>query len=60
MRRFFRHPVNSTVLSLACLFLGALLNPLADACTRAVYLGKDGMVVAGRSMDWKENLQSNL
>lgn len=30
------------------------------ACTRAVYLGPDGMVVTGRTMDWKEDPQSNL
>lgn len=32
----------------------------ADACTRAVYLGPDNMVVTGRTMDWKEDPQSNL
>ena len=26
----------------------------AEACTRAVYLGPDGMVVTGRTMDWKD------
>lgn len=30
------------------------------ACTRAVYLGPDGMVVTGRTMDWKEDPQSNI
>ena len=34
--------------------------PIADACTRAVYFGKDGMTVTGRSMDWAEDTQSNL
>lgn len=28
-------------------------------CTRAVYLGSDGMVVTGRSMDWSEDMGSN-
>lgn len=32
----------------------------APACTRAVYLGPDKMVVTGRTMDWKEDPQSNL
>jgi penicillin V acylase-like amidase (Ntn superfamily) len=32
----------------------------ALACTRAVYLGKDGQTVTGRSMDWLEDMQSNL
>lgn len=31
-----------------------------DACTRAVYLGPDSMVVTGRTMDWKEDPESNL
>ena len=29
------------------------------ACTRAVYLGPDDMIVTGRTMDWKEDPQSN-
>lgn len=32
----------------------------SEACTRAVYLGSDSMVVTGRTMDWKEDPQSNL
>ena len=31
-----------------------------DACTRAVYLGPESMIVTGRTMDWKEDPQSNL
>lgn len=30
------------------------------ACTRAVYFGKEGQTVTGRSMDWAEDMQSNL
>lgn len=30
------------------------------ACTRAVYLGPDGRIVTGRTMDWKEDPQSNI
>ena len=29
-----------------------------EACTRAVYIGPDQMVVTGRTMDWKEVLRS--
>ena len=29
-------------------------------CTRVVYSGKNGMVVTGRSMDWKTEMHSNL
>ncbi len=39
---------------------GVLAAPDADACTRAVYHGKEGRVVTGRSMDWVEDMQTNL
>lgn len=32
----------------------------AGACSRAVYFGLDGQTVTGRTMDWKEDMQSNL
>lgn len=31
-----------------------------SACTRAVYFGKEGQTVTGRSMDWVEDMQTNL
>lgn len=34
--------------------------PVADACTRAVYLGPEGRILTGRSMDWKLPIVSNL
>jgi choloylglycine hydrolase len=34
--------------------------PSIEACTRAVYLGSDGMVNTGRNMDWVEDMSSNL
>jgi len=30
------------------------------ACTRAVYFGKEGQTVTGRTMDWLEDMQTNL
>jgi penicillin V acylase-like amidase (Ntn superfamily) len=39
--------------------LGAI-QPQVFACTRAVYLGNDGIVVTVRSMDWLSDLGSNL
>ena len=30
-----------------------------EACTRAVYLGTDNVVITGRSMDWAEDVYSN-
>lgn len=32
----------------------------AEACTRALYVGNDGLVVTGRTMDWVEDLGTNL
>ncbi|WP_136645300.1 linear amide C-N hydrolase [Tabrizicola sp. YIM 78059] len=34
--------------------------PVAEACTRAVYLGPEGRILTGRSMDWKLPMVSNL
>ncbi len=32
----------------------------AKACTRAVYLGREGQTVTGRTMDWQEDMRTNL
>ena len=32
----------------------------AEACTRVLYVAKDGTVMVGRSMDWGEDLRSNM
>lgn len=32
----------------------------AQACTRALYVAKDGTVIVGRSMDWGEDMMSNM
>lgn len=46
------------------LLVGSLLllinMTLSYACTRAVYLGSDNLVITGRSMDWMENMHSSL
>jgi penicillin V acylase-like amidase (Ntn superfamily) len=31
-----------------------------QACTRALYMSKDGTVIVGRSMDWGEDMMSNM
>ena len=31
-----------------------------EACTRAPYVAKDGTVIVGRSMDWGEDMHSNM
>lgn len=35
-------------------------TPEAVACTRAVYLGPETQIVTGRTMDWAEDMQTNL
>lgn len=40
--------------------LAIIATTNADACTRAVYFGKGGQTVTGRSMDWVEDMQTNL
>ncbi|WP_202799959.1 linear amide C-N hydrolase [Schlesneria paludicola] len=36
------------------------VTALSEACTRAVYFGKDEQTVTGRTMDWVEDMHSNL
>jgi len=36
------------------------LVPVAQACTRLVYLGANGDVITGRSMDWRVDVGTNL
>lgn len=47
------------IVSLSLLLVLAM-GMTADACTRVVYQGADNTVMTARSMDWKEDLQSNL
>lgn len=44
----------------ALVVAAAMVPDRTNACTRAVYLGPDNMVVTGRTMDWKEDPQSNI
>lgn len=47
---------------MSLLLLGALAASThsIEACSRAVYLGPDSMTVTGRTMDWAEDLHTNL
>jgi choloylglycine hydrolase len=45
--------------SLAAIVVSAAPAP-AEACTRALYVAKDGTVIVGRSMDWGEDMLSNM
>jgi penicillin V acylase-like amidase (Ntn superfamily) len=52
----------SAVASFFLLVLNALTItvPIAQACTRAVYLGSGDYVITARSMDWKVDVGTNL
>jgi penicillin V acylase-like amidase (Ntn superfamily) len=56
------HPGKATIrLSIAvAVALGWLAMAGAEACTRMVYLGQDGRIVTARSMDWKDDIGTNL
>lgn len=55
------HEANPIGRALSAAALVALLNIApAYACTRLVYLGPDGNIITGRSMDWKEDIGTNL
>ena len=45
------------LLTIVFLAIGILKT---EACTRAVYVGTDNTVVTGRTMDWSENMYSNI
>lgn len=45
---------------LLLLALGIWIPKEMDGCTRALYVGKDNLVITGRSMDWKEDMKTNL
>ncbi|MEG0822490.1 MAG: linear amide C-N hydrolase [Burkholderiaceae bacterium] len=55
--RFHRKPL--AVVLCAIGLLAASLAP-AQACTRALYVAQDGTVIVGRSMDWGEDMASNM
>ncbi|MGL5262791.1 MAG: linear amide C-N hydrolase [Bacteroides sp.] len=50
------------MLSLSLLLLAGVIGSSNEvqACTRVVYKGNDNYVVTARSMDWKEDLYTNL
>lgn len=52
----FRGPL---VALIAAIVVCAASAP-AEACTRALYVSKDGTVIVGRSMDWGEDMHSNM
>lgn len=57
MRRRFR--VSCLLIALATVTIAGITHR-ATACTRAVYFGKESQTVTGRSMDWVEDMHTNL
>jgi penicillin V acylase-like amidase (Ntn superfamily) len=49
----------SLIVAFAAVVLSATPTPVA-ACTRVLYVAKDGTVITGRSMDWGEDMASNM
>jgi len=47
---------------LRCALIASLIGftALSDACTRIVYLGNNQQIITARSMDWKEEIATNL
>ncbi len=51
---------SSLTATLATALVGLMQMPIALACTRAVYLGTENLVITGRSMDWLSDMSTNL
>ena len=49
--------MKKTFLLLAILGIGYFTT---NACTRVVYKGEDNLILTARSMDWKEDIKSNI
>lgn len=49
---------NLFAIAVSCLVAASIQS--ASACTRAMYVGNEGTVITGRSMDWMEDMQTDL
>lgn len=58
-RKFERAAVKFALVVVSLTLLAAFAGP-AQACTRVLYTGDGGLVIAGRSMDWGEDMYSNV
>ncbi|MEI8186910.1 MAG: linear amide C-N hydrolase [Chlorobiaceae bacterium] len=50
----------TSLAALLCAFIAISPVQSASACSRAVYFGKEGQTVTGRTMDWLEDMHTNL
>jgi hypothetical protein len=55
--RIIRRVIFSAIVIIAS---GVFLNQQAYSCTRALYVGDDGLIITGRAQDWYEELQTDL
>lgn len=46
--------------ALAVICMATTVFQPAEACTRALFVGTDSVVITGRSMDWNEDMSSDL
>ncbi len=49
----------SMIIMVFAMLLAMAVSP-AEACTRALYVGQDEVIVTGRSLDWPESMDSEL
>ena len=59
MTQFFRR-TSLRAIAAVLAFFAVDFALIANACTRAVYFGNKGQTITGRSMDWLEEMQTNL
>ncbi|WP_337966356.1 linear amide C-N hydrolase [uncultured Flavobacterium sp.] len=52
--------IRSKILTNLLILTVLILNQNAEACTRVVYKGLNGMIITARSMDWKTDIAANL
>lgn len=49
-----------SIMAVAAFGAAMFSSPDANACTRVVYQGDDGTIITGRTLDWKEDIATNL
>ena len=52
--------LKQVIIMAGALALGLTITMPSSACTRAVYHGLDGLVLTGRSMDWRDPIPADL
>jgi choloylglycine hydrolase len=56
MKASFRRTYRGLSIALVVALVSSVVPAPAAACSRVVYVAKDGTVITGRSMDWGESL----